>query len=155
VEEKPESTIIPEDTTSSVEGVTSTVVAVETSEPEDSDDYPTEITPTVVTETETETETETPTETPVDEDEPSNTPFLILGGTIMGSTLAAAAAVAYLKGRTKIPGNQLAGNVFQENVGMENPLYEGTTGQNENPLYEANVNFDSLEDNLEDIDAFA
>jgi choice-of-anchor A domain-containing protein len=126
VEEISESTNIPEDTTTSIESTTST-------------------------ETETETETETPTETPI----PGGTSYIpiIVGGTIGAAALAAAGA-AIFKSTARKAGNQLANNVFEDNVGMENPLYEGTSGQNENPLYEANVNFDSLEDNI-DLDAFA
>jgi uncharacterized protein HemX len=141
VEETPESTSIPEDTTTSIESTTST---------EEETTY-TEVTFTTDTEVETEVESESPTPAAGDDDDTIGAAPLATIGALAG--LAGAAAAIYFKNRSKLPGgNQLAGNVFEDNVGMENPLYEGTAGQNENPLYEANVDFDSLEDNM---DAFA
>jgi hypothetical protein len=90
---------------------------------------------------------------PGDEEEDDDNPLGAVPAAIAFAGIAGAAAAAYFKFRQRPPsGNQLADNVFEDNVGMENPLYEGAAGQNENPLYEANLDFDSLEDNL---DAFA
>jgi hypothetical protein len=137
VEETPESTNIPEDITTSIESTTSTEIETYT-----------EVTFTTDIGDETE-ETTTPTETPI----PDGNNIYVYGAAAAFAGIAGAAAAIYFKARPKLPsGNQLAGNVFEDNVGMENPLYEGTAGQNENPLYEANVDFDSLEDNM---DAFA
>jgi len=146
VEEIQTSTNIPEDTTTSIKSSTSTP----TPTPDEFEEvvFPSE------TETEVTTTTEEATPTSTTEPEPEPKPKRnIVRDTIIGfAGLAGAATVAYLKFKPKLPGNQLADNVFEDNVGMENPLYEGTAGQNENPLYEANVDFDSLDDH---IDAFA
>jgi len=146
VEEVQEPTIIPLDTTSSVISTTSTEQPTEIIISDD------EETPTT---TEIEPEPSIPIVTPEDtedeqedtEDEPVDaTPYAVF--TLAG--LAGAAAAIYFRRRRSIAGaNQLAENVFEENVGMENPLYEGVAGQNENPLYEANLNYDSLEDNMD------
>jgi len=141
VEETSKSTTIPEDTTTSITSETSTA--------EETTEAYTEI--TFTTDDGDETETEAPTETPVPTG--SQTARRVGEGVAALAGLAGAAAAIYFRNRSKLPqGNQLNGNVFEDNVGMENPLYEGTSGQNENPLYEANVDFDSVEDNM---DAFA
>jgi len=153
VEDVQDSTTIPVYTISSIDSTTTT-------------DEPT--TSVILVSEDEETPSETLLETPsiYDEPQPSAIPPppskgkdddetivtpLIIGAAV--SSLAGAAAALYFKLRPRTPeGNQLADNVFEDNVGMENPLYEGAAGQNENPLYEANLDFDSLEDN---IDAFA
>jgi len=163
VEEVQKSTTIPAYTSSSIESTTST--ATSTTETillsDDETPIPTETITSV-------TEEETPSADSDSEPEPSAQPSAFVvppgkdeeepsrGGIFAAATLAGAAgiaAAAYYRFKQRPPtGNQLADNVFEDNVGMENPLYEGQAGQNENPLYEANLDFDSLEDNL---DAFA
>jgi len=144
-------TTIPEDTYMSTKTSTSTASTSTEYESEDETDEFTEVTFTTETETETETET-TPTETPPPDGSRRVIPFIL--GATLGAAAVAAAGAAFFKSSSRTAGNQLAANVFEENVGMENPLYEGNAGQNENPLYEANVDFDSLEDNM-NLDAFA
>jgi hypothetical protein len=143
VEETQTLTNIPDDTTTSTISETST----------------TETTTSTITEVPTDNDSDYETGTIDDPDtEPSSTPgptetkrsvFPFVVGATIGSAALVAAGAAFFKSSARVAGTQLANNVFEENVGVENPLYQGTGGQNENPLYEANVNFDSLDDNME------
>jgi len=165
VEEVQKSTSIPSDTTSSIESTTSTAISTSTTETillsDDETPIPTEEvtsvteeeTPSVDSDSEPEPEPSVIVVPSGDEEEDDDNPIGAVPAAIAFAGIAGAAAAAYFKFRQRPPsGNQLADNVFEDNVGMENPLYEGAAGQNENPLYEANLDFDSLEDNL---DAFA
>jgi len=135
VEEVQESTTIPaEDTTSSIESTTST--AQPTEEPIiPSDDEETPIPEEVET---TPVMAPEPEEEP--EEEPDNgTPFAIPLSAAAFAGLAGAAAAVYYKSKRNIRGTALADEaVFESNAGLQNPLYEGSAAQSENPLYESN-----------------
>jgi len=147
VEEVQESTTIPaEDTTSSIESTTSTAQTTSTTEPillpteepsVPSDDEEIETTPVLIPEPESDQE---PEPEPEPEEEPDEgTPLALPLSAAAFASLAGAAAAVYFKSRRSIRGNALAGGeVFETNAGLQNPLYEGSAAQSENPLYESN-----------------